>query len=557
MKYRKFHKLLSFVLIICGVVFSNSLNSQTVVQWYTSMGDFRAQLREDLVPMTAQNFIDLTNANFYDGLIFHRVISGFMNQDGCPNGNGSGGPGYTFDDEFHPDLRHNEPGILSMANSGPNTNGSQYFITVAPTEWLDDLHSVFGKIIDGMEVVYAISEVETDANDKPLIDVVIDSIRVVTGEPAIAITAPPSGTKWNGFVDNEITWESEFVADVKIEFSSDNGQSWADIVETTSANTRSYEWPAPNVTSTQCLVKISDVANPEVSAVTTTPFTLCQLDLTHPTGFGYSRVGTPVEITWTSELVGDLTLAYKISNIGDWITIAEAVPATNNAYTWIPEEVTSWCKVRITETAYPDVFDETDNFFLVFQLDLTSPVGGENLVGNNQFEITWESEIISSVKIEFSSDGGTNWSTVVGSTPVGSSPYAWTVPNITSDDCYLKITTPPLPELYDMNETPFSIDGVIGISDPAQNNDFEFVISPNPAKDKISITFLNPAGWMSNTRVEIYNTNGELVFDQTLGIANFPAQTPVSINLTELPKGLYVMKVVGENRGSSQKFLKK
>jgi len=556
MKLRKITKLFYLALIITGLAIGNNAFSQTVVQWYTSMGDFRAQLREDLVPMTAQNFIDLSNAEFYDDLIFHRVISGFMNQDGCPNGNGTGGPGYTFDDEFHPDLRHDEPGILSMANSGPNTNGSQYFITVAPTEWLDDVHAVFGKIIDGMEVVYAISEVETDGNDKPLIDVVIDSIRVVTGEPAIAITAPPAGTKWNGFVDNIITWDSEFVADVKIEFSTENGQSWSEIIETTSANTRSYEWPAPNVTSTECLVKISDAANLDVFAVTEDPIILCQLDLTHPTGFGYSRVGSPVEITWTSELVGDLTLAYKTSNIGEWITIAEGVPAANNTYTWIPTEVTSWCKVRITETAYPGVFDETDNFFLVFQLDLTSPLGGETFDGDSQVEIAWESEIISTIKIEFSSDGGQNWSTVVANTSVGNSPYNWTVPNITSDECYLKITTPPLPELYDMNETPFSIDEVIGISDHAKSNNIDFILSPNPATDKVSIAFLNPAEWIGNAKVEIYNTKGELVLDHILGTIENGNQN-IRINLLGLSQGLYVMKVEGENRSSSMKFIKK
>jgi len=243
MKQRRLINSVHILVMFIGLAIGSSLNAQTVVQWYTSMGDFRAQLREDLVPVTAQNFIDLTNDNFYDDLIFHRVIIEFMIQDGCPIGNGTGGPGYSFDDEFHPDLRHDEPGILSMANSGPNTNGSQYFITVVPTDWLDDAHAVFGKIIDGMEVVYAISEVETYANDKPIIDVVIDSIRVVTGEPEVTVTSPLGGTKWNGSVDNIVTWDSEFVADVKIEFSADNGQTWFNIVESTSANTRSFAWP--------------------------------------------------------------------------------------------------------------------------------------------------------------------------------------------------------------------------------------------------------------------------------------------------------------------------
>ncbi len=165
------------VLILFIVI--NALFAQTQVEWQTSMGNFRAELREDLVPGIAGNFIDLANSGFYNDLIFHRVISGFMIQDGCPLGTGYGGPGYTIPDEFHPDLVHDVPGVLSMANSGPNTNGSQYFITVAPTSWLDNAHSVFGHIIEGMDVVFAISEVETDSNDKPIVDVEIYSVTVI------------------------------------------------------------------------------------------------------------------------------------------------------------------------------------------------------------------------------------------------------------------------------------------------------------------------------------------------------------------------------------------
>ena len=119
----------------------------------TDRGDIRLELFSEQVPKTVQNFVDLTSKGYYNGLSFHRVIPDFMIQAGCPEGTGTGGPGYEFEDEFHPDLRHSGPGILSMANAGPNTNGSQFFITHVATPHLDNKHSVFGKVIEGQDVV--------------------------------------------------------------------------------------------------------------------------------------------------------------------------------------------------------------------------------------------------------------------------------------------------------------------------------------------------------------------------------------------------------------------
>mgnify|MGYP001339732312 FL=1 len=127
-----------------------------VATFNTSKGDIRIQLFEKLVPNTVANFVKLIEDGFYNGLKFHRVIPDFMIQGGCPLGNGTGGPGYQFADEFHPELKHDGPGVLSMANSGPNTNGSQFFITHVETSWLDGKHSVFGKVLDGQDVVDAV-----------------------------------------------------------------------------------------------------------------------------------------------------------------------------------------------------------------------------------------------------------------------------------------------------------------------------------------------------------------------------------------------------------------
>jgi peptidyl-prolyl cis-trans isomerase A (cyclophilin A) len=159
----------------------------------TTEGNFTVRLFDDETPRTVENFTGLAEGTkewtdprtnkkvqqpYYDGVIFHRVIDGFMIQGGDPLGQGIGGPGYTFGDEFHPRLRHNKAGILSMANRGPNTNGGQFFITLGPTPHLDNRHSVFGEVVDGMDVVQKIGSTPTGNADRPLKDVVIETIKI-------------------------------------------------------------------------------------------------------------------------------------------------------------------------------------------------------------------------------------------------------------------------------------------------------------------------------------------------------------------------------------------
>lgn len=152
----------------------------------TTQGNFEIELYAKECPETSWNFINLAEGrqetdrkgNFYDGLNFHRVIDGFMIQGGCPLGNGTGGPGYRFKDEFDPSLKHDSEGTLSMANAGPGTNGSQFFITLEPTPHLDGKHTVFGKITKGMDVIKTIGSVNTDSMDKPKEPVVIKKVTI-------------------------------------------------------------------------------------------------------------------------------------------------------------------------------------------------------------------------------------------------------------------------------------------------------------------------------------------------------------------------------------------
>ncbi|HKF25751.1 MAG TPA: peptidylprolyl isomerase [Candidatus Acidoferrum sp.] len=159
----------------------------------TSQGNIVIKLLDKEAPKTVENFIGLAEGTkeftnektgrkekrpFYDGLVFHRVIPDFMIQGGCPHGSGMGGPGYKFTDEFHPSLKHSTAGKLSMANSGPNTNGSQFFITVAPTPWLDNRHTIFGEVVEGQDVANKISASPRDRSDRPNTPVTINHVKI-------------------------------------------------------------------------------------------------------------------------------------------------------------------------------------------------------------------------------------------------------------------------------------------------------------------------------------------------------------------------------------------
>ena len=175
--YKLLCKILTLALV-CTPAFADEAPKRPLAKFQTSMGDFTIELYSDLAPNTVKNFTDLAKKNFYDGVIFHRVIDKFMIQGGDPTGTGRGGPGYVIPDEFGEGLKHDAPGILSMANAGPDTGGSQFFITLVPTPWLDGHHAIFGHVVDGMEVVEEIGHTKTNRQDRPVEDIIIKTITI-------------------------------------------------------------------------------------------------------------------------------------------------------------------------------------------------------------------------------------------------------------------------------------------------------------------------------------------------------------------------------------------
>lgn len=185
-------------MVSCSVKIPNSMSKEDYnnlkdglyAQMETNMGNMTIELFEEDAPLTVANFVGLAEGTkenkakplgtpYYDGIVFHRVIKDFMIQGGDPDGKGTGGPGYNFEDEFYSDRKHDKKGILSMANAGPGTNGSQFFITEVPTPWLDGRHTIFGQVIDGLDVIDSIANVKKGAQDRPVDDVMINHVHII------------------------------------------------------------------------------------------------------------------------------------------------------------------------------------------------------------------------------------------------------------------------------------------------------------------------------------------------------------------------------------------
>ena len=174
------------VLLSVSLLFSVSAFSQTQIDFFTSKGNFRVEVREDLMPITAGNFISLVDTGFYDGLIFHRVVKDFVIQGGDPAGNGTGGPGYTIEDEYHPQMNHDSAGVLAMAKSAaPNSAGSQFYFTLDAQPQLNQNYAVFGSCIQGLDVILEIGCVAVQGNDKPWVNVYMDSLRIVDNTSSV------------------------------------------------------------------------------------------------------------------------------------------------------------------------------------------------------------------------------------------------------------------------------------------------------------------------------------------------------------------------------------
>jgi len=336
-------------------------------QWTTDMGVITSELRGDYAPMTVQNFINLVERGFYDNLKFHRVVDNFVIQDGDPLGNGTGGPEWSINLEISQALRHNTSGILAMARANePNSAGSQYYFTIGAQNFLDNNYAVYGRAIEGVNVIHDIGKVAVNGNDEPITPVNIQSINMVEYNPVLTIINPQNGTEVIENSDIIITWSSEFYADLKIEFSSDNGVSWETLEDSIPAYTQSFAWTTPETPSTECIIKLTSLRNSNNFVQHTIPFIIKNKPVTYDRIECYENI-TPTEdnpenyfspgkkFKFRIRLSNDYTetlsaLSAELTTTSQYITITNSsinFPSVNaGEFTWSDEEI----EITVSET---------------------------------------------------------------------------------------------------------------------------------------------------------------------------------------------------------------
>ncbi len=287
----------------------------------------------------------------------------------------------------------------------------------------------------------------------------------ISASPTLTITAPVGGESWTGNTSHNITWSYVNVANVKLEYTTDAGSSWNTIIASTASSAGTYNWTVPNLASTNYKVRISDVAGNATASVSPSVFTVTAvtgtLSLTAPVG-GESWVGgSSHNITWTSSNVTNVKLEYTTDAGSNWTTIIASTAASAGAYSWSVSNIASTnYKVRITDASNASVTSMSASVFTVTvsnSLTLTSPVGGESWTVATLHNISWTSSGVTNVMIEYTTNNGTNWTTVIASTSAGASLYSWTIPNTASANCKVRVSDASNSALNSISSSIFAI----------------------------------------------------------------------------------------------------
>ena len=374
----------------------------------------------------------------------------------------------------------------------------------------------------------------TDVSNSAITDMGNAAFTIVL--PSLALTSPNGGESWIAGSSHPITWTSTGVTNVKLDYSTNGGSSWTTIADSTAASTNTYSWTIPSSASVNCFVRISDAYNSALNDRSNAAFTLIipTLALTSPNGGESWIAGSSHPITWSSTGVTDVKLEYSTNGGSSWSTIAGSVSASTNTYAWtVPSSASANCSVRISDVSNSALNDRSNAAFTIIipTLALTSPNGGESWIAGSSHPITWTSTGVTNVKLEYSTNGGSSWTTIADSTAASANTYSWTVPSSASVNCFVRVSDASNSTLNDRSNAAFII--TLPITPTLT------LASPNGGESWIA-GFSNPITWTSSgvTSVKLeYSTNGgsswTTIADSTAASANaysWPIPSSASAN---------------------------
>ncbi len=389
------------------------------------------------------------------------------------------------------------------------------------------------------------------------------SDNVFTIVPLVTLTSPNGGENWLANSQHNVTWTSQIITDVSIEYSTNNGNNWISVISSTPASSGSYTWTVPNTPSTQCLVRISDANNTSTNDVSDNVFTIVPLITVNSPNGGENWIGNSNHnITWSSQSITNVSIEYSTNNGSNWISVIASTPASSGSYTWtVPNTPSAQCLVRISDPSNTSINDVSNATFtitaaLVSMVTVTAPNGGENWVGFTNHNITWTRQVVAQVKIEYSTDNGSVWIDIVASVPSIFGSYTWTVPNTPSTQCLVRISDASNSSVNDVSDNTFTIEQSVSVEDLNSGIPDEYGLYqsyPNPFNPSTVIEFALPEN-VSNVKLSIYNMLGEKVAE--------PVNTELSAgkyryqwNAQDFATGMYIYELRTDNFVSIKKML--
>lgn len=330
--------------------------------------------------------------------------------------------------------------------------------------------------------------------------------------PSITVSSPNGGENWQVGSSHSITWTQTNVSNVKIDYSANNGTSWVQVVASTPASLGSYSWTVPNTVSTNCRVRITDVINSSVNDQSNNIFTISaapsqSITVTSPNGGENWQVGSSHNITWTQSNISNIKIEYTTDDGSTFSQIIASTPASEGSYTWVvPNTISTNCRVKLTDVANSMVTDLSNNFFAISpatvpSVTLTSPNGGEKWFVGAQYSITWNSANADTLKLEYSTNGGTDWILIEASAAANLGSYIWTIPNTPSADCILRISSTSNSGIFDVSDAWFAIAEVPAVTLTSPNGSEKWMVGK-----QYSITWSAVA--LSKVKADYSTNNG-------------------------------------------------